>query len=182
MCSLSWLSDNKDAFDAISAIITSVAVLIGGGWAVNRFIIRREFASQVEFNVDIEFIGIHSGYWIIEIVAIVNNKDGSHLKMHEFTFKLRSIEDQNLEIGGKKVNYQTIFPHALKDGSWFPLSWESTMLEPNTVVRYSHVAHIPVEATFLLLHGRIGYFVGFIRKAPMFHTADRAFRVPAAPS
>jgi len=177
-----WLKQNKDAIESLGNIITFIAVILGGIWAVNQFTIKREFASQVEFTAGIEFIGVHTDYWIIEIIAMVNNKGGSHLKMHEFIFKLRSIENENLEIGEKKVNFQIVFPRKLKTGSWFPPSWENTMLEPNTEVRYSHVAHIPIETTFLLLHGRIGYLVGFIFKAPMFHTADRVFRVPTATS
>lgn len=104
-----WLKQNKDAIESLGNIITFIAVILGGIWAVNQFTIKREFASQVEFTAGIEFIGVHTDYWIIEIIAMVNNKGGSHLKMHEFIFKLRSIENENLEIGEKKVNFQTVF-------------------------------------------------------------------------
>ena len=78
-----------------------------------------------------------------------------------------------LEDGEEKINYQTNIHRLLKVGSWIPKEWECTFIEPGLKTRYSHIATVPDNATFLLIHGKFNY-----QDEKEFHTADKLLRVP----
>lgn len=176
-----WLKEHKEAIGAIKDLATALALALGGVWAFQRFVIRREFASQVEFTVNVEFIGMHDDSWIVNVVANLNNKAGSRLRVSQFGFDLRALDRKDqLVQGGDDINGQTWFPTKLKEGSWLPTDWSATLVEPNTNTRYTHVAHIPRMTEFVLLHGRFYYKVGFPIRLPMYHTSDCVVPVPIA--
>src|SRR5262249_15029480 len=136
------------------------------------------FASQVEFDVDVIFVGVQGADRLLEITAVINNKGGAGLDVADVSFELRTLQGDTLGQGSDRINFQTDFAHLLWKAAWLPPSLGGTSVEPNTVQRYSYAAHVPMQHAFLLLHGRVEYGVGFIRKRSMVHTAHRLLAVP----
>jgi hypothetical protein len=160
------------------AAVTLLAGAAAGVWAIIKARKRREHAPRLEFTVDVNFVGIHSDSWLVELVALVQNKGLVRHLIREFSFDLRVLhQDDPVRFGADKINYQTEIPHLLKDGSWVPKSWQGTFIEPSLQTRYSCVAHLPISVRFVLLHGKFDY-----DGVTGFHTADRLVHVPAAPN
>jgi len=178
----SWLVANKEEVAVAKDLATAAAIFVGGLWAFRKFGIKREFASQVEFIVDVEFIGCHSEYLIVNLIAKLNNKAGPRLSISKFPFSLLGLyEGDQLLNGGEEISFQTRFPHRLKEGgTWLPPRWGRTFVEPNTSTRYSHIAHVPRDKLqFVLLHGEFFYRVGLFFKFRMRHTANCIKAVPS---
>ena len=163
-----------DLLQATDAIITVLAAVVGGIWAIVKVRKRREHAPRISFDVDINLVGIQNDHWLVELVANVNNRGLVRHEIKEFTFDLRGLfEGDTLEDGSDKINNQTVIPYLLKEGAWLPSGWRYTFIEPSLETRYSFITSVPTRATFLLLHGRFDY-----DGATSFHTADCLIRVP----
>src|SRR4029079_9446431 len=76
---------------AIASIVTAISIVIAGWWAYNRFIRQQENYPNLQFVADINLIGIQDGEWLIELVAMVENKGKVQHKMSDFTFVLDAI-------------------------------------------------------------------------------------------
>jgi hypothetical protein len=59
---------------AIESIATLAALIVGGYWTYTRFIKQRENFAFIEFTVDINFIGKQNAWWIVELIAYLENK------------------------------------------------------------------------------------------------------------
>ena len=163
------MEDNlKNIFDAIQAITTSLAIIIGGIWTYFRFIRHRESCSKVSFDVDVRYIKKINKAWIVELIALIENKSLVRHKIvtSDFTFSLRYLtgEDQLLnEQIGKKETKQLEFPHELelvKDKEkpqWMATEHGYTFIDPGVKQKYSHVVIIPLEARIILLYGRFRF-------------------------
>jgi hypothetical protein len=159
----------------ISDIATVLALVFGGLWTYRLFIRRREDVPHIEFSVDVNFVGVQDDQWLVEILALLDNKGQVRHSISDFTFDLRCVSsDEALRHGGEGINYQLEIPHKLKEGSWMPRGWAYTFIEPGLRTRYSFISTVPVSASFVLVHGRFSY------SKEDFHTADRLVKVPVS--
>ena len=76
------------------------------------------------------------------------------------------------QIGG-----QTEFPRLLIAGSWLPIDWEGTFIEPGLSTRYGFVTTVPAGAVAVLLHG---LFRSETTDGTIVHTAEALHEVPPA--
>ena len=134
----------------------------------------RLHAPRVDLDVDVKFVGRQGDRWLVEIVADVENSGLVCNSIEAFDFSLRCIYPSDpVEDGDALINYQAKIPHKIKSGSWLPVTWTGTVVEPGTSVRYTHIAAVPSQASFVFVHGRCKYSTG------TYHTADKLIRVPS---
>jgi hypothetical protein len=115
----------KNLAAAIQSIITSVALVGGGGWAYWRFILNRESAHKVDLDIGVTFVRKQGNNWMIECVALVKNPGNVRLDFKEFTYELHyalSSDDfskQTTEEGtAKESNLDVRSLHFLLKQSW----------------------------------------------------------------
>jgi hypothetical protein len=162
----------------IESIVKIIAIVIGGGWAFWRYVYQGEFKRRVAFNVDVNFVAVHQDVWLVELLASVENKGLVTHEIEGFSFKLRCIFPEDaLEETGKKANFQTNFPHKLKEGTWLPNQWGNTFVRPSICTRYVFVTSVPARAVAVVLSGRFRY-----PERESFHTAVKLVKVPASQS
>jgi hypothetical protein len=68
------LTDLKDILSIIQLTVHIVAFLTAGIWAYARFVLRRQKEPHAEFDMDLSFVGIQDGFWLVEVSAFVENK------------------------------------------------------------------------------------------------------------
>ena len=78
----------KNVAEGIQSIITSVALIVGGIWALWRFVLNRESAHKVDLDADVTFVRKQGDNWVIEGVALVKNPGNVRLDFQEFTYEL----------------------------------------------------------------------------------------------
>jgi len=161
---------------AIGSLATVVALGIGAYWTYTRFIKQRENFAFIEFTVDMNFVGRQGGSWIVELIAYLENKGKVQHRFSDLSFDLAALfRHDQLQSNSELYGGQAIFPHEIARRPWIPAG--SYFIEPGLKNKYSYVARVPEEATFLILHGRFTY-----ENQPASHTAERTAAVPADPS
>jgi hypothetical protein len=57
------LESFKNLAEAIHAVVSTLAIIIGGSWANWKFVIQKEREPRAEFDLTAEFIGRQDGKW-----------------------------------------------------------------------------------------------------------------------
>lgn len=173
-------------FILTQSIITIAAIIIGGIWTYFKFINRREAHPKIIFEVDVRTIGKIGDNWIIELMAILENKGlvRHRIDASTFTFNIRyltekdEIKNEHIPQTGNKT-YQVNFKNELKlrkdekENKWLADDWNYTFVEPNTIQKYSHVISVNNEIKFLLVHSRFKY----ADKKLDFHSAEKVIEI-----
>ncbi|MEJ2363659.1 MAG: hypothetical protein P8075_01955 [Deltaproteobacteria bacterium] len=162
---------------SIESIATVIALVLGGLWAYRRFVRQREDYPHIDFRVDLRFVGLHSGSWVVEIIAWLENKGRVQHKISKFTFDLRYLIDSDKLQRAEQFGGQILFPHKAAKGSWLPQDWEFTFIDPGIRTHYSYIGTLPAEARIALLHGWFEYQGG-----REWHSAEKIVPVPEGPS
>jgi len=165
----------KDIASILQSIVTTLAIIIAGIWALSKFVFHKEYFPRVDFSVNVNFVGIHNGEWLIEILGLLDNKGLVPHRVESLRFELRYLSETDpLTDGDETIRGQVLFPPATKDESWMPIAeGEKMVIQSGVSLRYNYVYRIPETAAFVLLHGILDYG----KNRPQ-HRADRMLKVP----
>lgn len=72
------LHDLKSLAATFQSVATGVSFAVIGIWVWLRFLRQQERYPNVEFSADVNFIGLQGEWWIVELVAILENKGKAH--------------------------------------------------------------------------------------------------------
>ena len=171
----------KNITEGIQSVITSLALIGGGSWALWRFVLTRESATKVDLDVDLSFIRKQGANWIVEGVALVKNPGSVRLDFKAFTYELHyalSSDNFGNEAGEEGIAKQTTL-RADTFRSKFKHSWleddEYMFLEPGERSRYSFLASLPADTTMVLL------LCEFYDTKEHVESVRRSYPVPATP-
>ncbi len=170
----------KNNSEILKNILTSVAILIGGGWTFWRFILQREGHSKIQFNVDFRIIGVHKDKYIVEVVAIVENKGLVRQYVNDFRFDLLCLSDkQDIIDGDDRINRQVLFKKIIDKRYWIPPDWCNSFIDAGVIQYYTYTTSLPNDAKFALVYGHFKYPDG----KNNFHTAQKTFpiQIPETP-
>jgi hypothetical protein len=147
-------------FTVIESAATTIAIIAGGLWAYFRFRRQRENVALIDFNVDIVYHHKMNKYWIVEIIAYVENKGKVQHKIEKFRFELRSLKKGDpIDLDPNHRN-QVDFPHVVAADSMIPSRFKYFFIEPGLKNSYSYVARVPKDTKVLLLHSWFEYLDG----------------------
>lgn len=167
------LIEFKDWADILTSTLTSLSIIIGGGWVFYRFILQEERYPNINFTTEINVIGKQDKFWIIELIALVENKGKAQHKMKEFGFDLKALFKNDKIETNEKWGNQIDFPHKLSFGSYLPKNQSFFFIDPGTTAKYSYITKVPEDASFLILHSNFKYYN---RKGYM-HTAEKTINL-----
>jgi hypothetical protein len=152
----------------VQSIGTMIALVVGAYWTYIRFVRQREAFPHIQFSVDIEVVGKHGDFWIIELVAYVENKGKVQHRFDDLDFDVNALSQGDGIESKEEYGGQTYFPHELTRGSWLPAKYRYFFVEPGIRAKYSYITHVHQSARLLMLHGWFSY-----PKADIGHTAER---------
>jgi len=168
------LEEWKNLTSTLQSFATIASFIIGGIWVYWKFIRQQEKYPNIEFLADIAFIGIQDDWWIDEIIATVDNKGKAQHKINEFKFDLNALYTKDQIDVSTKWGGQVNFPRLVAEGSFLPEKFDFYFLDPGTKAKYSYIARIPKQASFVILHCWFKY----ADKRNYGHTAERTIAVP----
>ena len=164
----------KDIAEAIQALVTTLAIIIGGIWAYFRFRIQRERYARLEFNLDLSVLGNYADKILIEAIAIVENKGLVRHWVNDFRFDLHYLpKGGKLTDGDERINHQVLFQPVIKKRYWIPPSWINTFIDAGVKQRYTYVTHVPSDTAFILLYAQFKY----PDTESEYHTSQKVFRI-----
>lgn len=71
-----------------SNALGALPVLVGGAWVVWRYILNREAHPKIQFELELNILGIQAGKFLVEVVALVSNKGRVRHELRNFKFDL----------------------------------------------------------------------------------------------
>jgi len=169
------LEEWKNLALMLQSFATIASFIIGGIWIYWMFIRQQQKYSNIEFLADIEFIGIQDDWWIVELIATVDNKGKAQHKMIEFKFDLNALYPQDQIDVSPKWGGQVNFPKLVAEGSFLPERFNYFFIDPGTKAKYSYIARIPKQVSFVILHCWFKYE----GRRDYRHTAEKTVAVPS---
>jgi hypothetical protein len=134
---IQWWKD----FASIAQSFGTVAIAAAGGWwAYWKFGISQNRYPHIETSADIQFIGVHGDYWIIELLAYIENKGTAQHRMKKFDFELSSLNRDDQLKDSKKFGGQVYFPNLIKKGS-FLANYEYFVVDAGVKAKYSYITN-----------------------------------------
>jgi hypothetical protein len=172
------LGDWKAALELVHLAVESVAVLVGGSWALWRFVLQRDLYSRIDFSLDMAVLGKFGDEVMVELAAIVINRGAVRHKLpaDTFTFSLHILpEGAALQLATEeKLAGMVLFPPALiEKRRWIPLSWEYGLVAAGASQRFTYVTKLPSATACVLLYSRFLYS----DRSSEFHTAQKVFPI-----
>ena len=168
------IEEIKNLAAAFQSVATVASFIVGGIWVYSRYIHQQERYPNIEFSADVQFIGKQDDYWIVELIATVENKGKAQHRMEEFLFDLNAIEKNGEVQTSEKWGNQVDFPVSVAQGSFLPKQYKFFFIDPGVKAKYSYLSRVPTSASFVVLHSWFKY--GDNRKFS--HTAERTVVVP----
>jgi hypothetical protein len=141
----------------ILSALTLGTVVVGGLWAYYRLYKRREHAVRLDFTTAVNFVGVQDGQWLVSLDAHVNNEGLVRHEITRFDLELRCLLKTDRLATSPELGGQVVVPHELLQASWLPKYSGMTFIEPGLKTVYSFVSSVPVETSFVLLHGYLDY-------------------------
>lgn len=172
---MSWTLENiKDLASIFQSFVTPIGLMAAGLWAYRRYVLEDSKYPHIETSAEIEFVGRQDSHWIVELKAILVNKGKVQHKIEKFGFDLNAINSGDKVETRQKWGDQVDFPHEVARGSFLPKSFRYFVIGPSVTAKYSHIARVPKEASFLILHCWFDYSDdrGFS------HTMEKTVAVP----
>lgn len=161
----------------LQGVVTSVSIIIAGWWAYRRFVVQQEKYPNINFTADINLIGKQEDEWLVELIALIDNKGKAQHKMEDFRFDLNAIlKDERLTLS-KKWGGQVDFTHQIAEGSFLPSNMTFFFIDPGTSAKYSYITKLPKDTAFIILHCTFDYF----DKRGYRHTAEKTIKVIEKP-
>lgn len=144
----------------ILSALTLGTVVVGGLWGYYRLYKRREHAVRLDFTTTVNFVGVQDGKWLVSLDAHVNNDGLVRHEITRFDLDLRCLFKTDRLATSPELGGQVVVPRELLRASWLPEGWGMTFIEPGLKTVYSYVFAVPVDASFVLLHGYLDYSRG----------------------
>jgi hypothetical protein len=164
----------KDNTEIVKNILTSIAILVGGGWTFWRFVLQREGNSKIQFNVDLKVIGVHKDKFIVEVIAMVENKGLVRHYVNDFRFDLLYLSDkQDIVEGDESINKQVLFEKIVSKRYWIPPDWYYSFIDAGVTQNYTYTTFLPIESKYALVFAQFKYPD---RKSD-FHTSQKTFAI-----
>jgi hypothetical protein len=164
----------KDWGSFVQSVATVLSFIVGGWWVYIKFVRAQEKYPNIEFSADINIIGQQNGFLIVELIAYVENKGKAQHQMQDFNFDLNALFPQDPILPDQRWGGQIDFPHPICSGSFLPARSKFFFVDPGTTAKYSYIAGVPKETSFLILHCRFEY----TNRGRTAHTAEKTIRVP----
>jgi hypothetical protein len=147
----------QQAAEAAQAVATIIALCLGGWWTYSRFVRQREDHPHIEFSVEIKFVRKVSEWWVVELIAWLENKGKVQHRIESFEFDLAGLFPKDPVQLSKEWGNQLHFPQEIAKGSWMPQGWRDTFIDPGIRAHYSFVTRVPADALVLLMHAWFRY-------------------------
>lgn len=159
--------------DIIESVLTSAGIIAAGLWAFYLYRRNRENHPYIEFTADILFHSKIGDYWVVELLAYVENKGKVRHELYNLEFDLYYIAKNDQIKIAEQFGNQVLFPHYLHNGSFLPSQFRYFFIEPNVKARYSYITRVPVNAELLIFHSWFKY-----PSKKESHTAEKTVKVP----
>lgn len=107
VASAGWLSSLESA-------VTICAVVLAALW----FLRRRESHPRVDFDLELELLGIKDDHWLVAVIANVQNRGAVRHRVESFGFEIAALKSFERLPRGRLPDGQIAVTNVIRAGSW----------------------------------------------------------------
>jgi hypothetical protein len=85
------LTETKDVFSILQAIVTIAAMIIGGIWTYRKFIKQRLLYPRINLSMSIDFMSVSQTHNLIHVAILHENKGDTLLQSQHAELRLRQV-------------------------------------------------------------------------------------------
>jgi len=172
------LADLKNLTDVLESLATVFGLAVAGVWAYRRYVLQAERWPHVATSAEVNFVGRQEGRWLVELVAVLDNRGKVEHRVKDFTFDLSGLRREDPLLPDEQWGGQVSFPQSLSTGSFLPQNLKYFSVGPGVTARYSFLASFPDDVSFVLLHCSFRY----MDRAGYSHSMECTAKVPDKPA
>lgn len=164
------------SFVTLLGSISSLAIAASGAvWALYKWKQSDELFPRIYFEVGVNFLGLHKGSHVTEVIATIENKGFVPLRLTTFSFELRGLKSNDVvDIYDVSIRCQLKFPWVIGDGSFISPKMEDTFVYPGIKTEYNFVTAVPEIYSFVRVQANFVYN----REKGLTHHAAKILAVP----
>jgi hypothetical protein len=186
--------------ELIPEYVKAGALIVGAAWAYWKFIYQRQKEPATDIDVALEFVGVQSEKWIIEVTCFLENRSLVRHTYRNFQVKIRYLEHMDeITDGSKDIYYQLQMKKKIDDrinprpgeketddrgekakrffaGVDDPKN-EQNYINPKQQFRHRYITWIPISATFVWVKCEFEFDFD-VEGLPKKMNTQRIFRVP----
>jgi hypothetical protein len=142
------------SLEEIKNIITILALIAAGIWTFYRFGINRERHPKLQFDLDLEILGKTDRHYIVQLIAIVENKGLTRQYIHDFKFNLLYFNNKfPIDCEDVDINYQLKFKNFINARDWLRPR-NAPFVDGTITHRFTYNTVIPTEAEYLMIYSK----------------------------
>src|SRR5688572_18861206 len=143
------------SIENIKDILTIIAIITAGFWAYYRFGITRERHPKLQFDLELEVLGKTDQHYIVQLIAIVENKGLTRQYIHDFKFSLLYLnKNSEIDLTDENINHQIRFTSILRSKSWLTQKTSTPFVDGNIKQQFTYNTVIPADADFVLIYSK----------------------------
>ena len=123
-----------------------------------KYVRQQERYPNINFTADINMIGKQGDYWIVELIALIENKGKAQHKMEQFKFDVYGVNKNDKLEDDENFGGQVHFSHLMKKGTFLAKRLKYFFVDPGTTAKYSFLSKVPQDISFILLHSSFTYY------------------------
>lgn len=151
------LDDWKNVMAAVGSLATVVSLIVGAWWTVRRFFLQQLHRPNIEFAAAINVIAKHNGAWLVELLAVIENKGKVQHRMKNLEFDLNGLTAADQLQGDERWGGQVNFSRPIARGSFLPAQYAFFFIDPGIKAKYSYLARVDANIQILNLHSWFKY-------------------------
>jgi hypothetical protein len=147
----------KNLMAVVGSLATVASLIVGAWWTARRFFLQQLHRPNIEFTADIKIIAKHNGAWLVELLALIENKGKVQHRMKNLEFDLNGLSAADQLQADQRWGGQVDFPRPVGRGSFLPKQHELFFIDPGVKAKYSYSARVDANIEILNLHSWFKY-------------------------
>lgn len=148
------IKEFADLAGGIKDVATTIAILVGGGWALGRFWRERESVPRLQLDLNAEFVQKATNACLVAVKAHIENKGKVRHEIRLFDFHLSVVDAGSIQTPPPVC---IEYPIETTTGSLMPKDAEYSFIEPGVRTTYFELVAVPATAKEVYIYCSFEY-------------------------
>jgi hypothetical protein len=141
----------------ISSLITILALITAGAWTLYRFGISRERFPKLQFELQMNQLGIIRDKHIIELVAIIRNKGLARQYIRHFRFSILTFDEaMEFDLSDPSIEKRLKFKEVDSNLRWASSEYPA-FVDGGITQQFTYVTAIDLNVKFLMIYSKFDH-------------------------
>lgn len=148
---------NNITVEIVKNLVTIIAIIIAGIWTMYRFGINREKYPKLQFELNLIITGKTSTNYILQLVAIIDNKGLTRQYINDFKFHLLYFNnDFKIVLDDEKINRQLKFKYLITNRDWLKPT-TPPFIDGGIKHKFTYNTAVDLNIDYVIIYSKFNY-------------------------